>query len=117
MTGSRSTRAGPWPLSELPGRDRGATLRWNTGDAGDFIESHLFLKAQDQNFAIDCRDFVERLLHAGTSLGMQNLIEWRFAALIFDVEDGVFFGTGKGIDALRFFATVPVQHEVASDSE
>ena len=86
-------------------------------DACDFVELHFLLKAQHENFAIDCRNSFERVLHAGILFCLQNLIEWRFAVFISHVERGVFFGAGERIDASRFFAAMPIKNEIAGDGE
>jgi hypothetical protein len=48
---------------------------------------------------------------------MQNLLERRFAVLVFHVEGSVFFRASKRVNALRLFAAVPIENQVAGDGE
>jgi len=78
---------------------------------------HFFLKAQDQYFAVDRWDFFQRLLYAGFLFSVQDLIEWRFNAFVFNVEFRVLFGSGKRVDALRLLAAVLIEHKISCDCE
>src|SRR5262249_60450209 len=41
------------------------------GEGGDFLQLHLFLEAQKQDFAVDRRDFLQRELYSAADLRAQ----------------------------------------------
>ena len=98
--------------ARLHGRDRRA------GDGCDLVQLHLFLETQDQDFAVDGRDPIERKLKTSPLLLAEDLLQWRLGFLVLNVEcRRVFVGPGKRFEALRFLATMPVKHQVARNSE
>jgi len=98
--------------ARLHGRD------WRAGDGCDFVQLHLFLETQEQDFAVDGRDPIERKLEAGPFLLAEDLLQRRLGFLVPNVEcRRVFVGPGKRFQALRFFATMPVKHQVARNGE
>jgi len=45
------------------------------------------------------------------------LFQRRLAVFVFHVERGVFFGSRQRVDALRFFAAMPIENKITGDGE
>src|SRR5262249_37702166 len=87
-------------------------------DCCNFIELHFFLKAQNQDFAIDRGNFLQRELHAFPSFRVENLFQGRFGFFVLDIKSGrAVFRAAERFEAMRFLAAMPIEHEVAGDGE
>ena len=97
--------------ARLHGRKRCAEHHSN------FVELHFFLKAQQQDFAIDRGKLAEIFVDAGALLARDHFLKRRGAAFVAHVEWSVVVRAVKFVEALRFFAAVPVEHKIARDGE
>lgn len=85
--------------------------------AGDFFEAEFFLKTEDENFAIDGRNAIERRVHADFFFRGQDQMQRRRLVLRGKLYRRAFLGVGEGIEALHFFLALPVDDQIAGDAE
>lgn len=93
---------------------------WCGGDDGDFVELHLLLKSENEDFTIHGANFPQRLLDDGALLGLQEGFERRLAAVVWNVEVlwlAIATTTEERVNALRFLAAVPVEDQIAGDGK
>jgi hypothetical protein len=85
--------------------------------ASNFFEAEILLKTENENFAIDRGNAIERGVHAGFFFGGQDQMQWRRLILCGELHRGTLFGVGQRVEALHFFGALPVDHQVARDAE
>jgi len=57
------------------------------------------------------------LLNVRPLFRLQNVLQRRLAAFVFHVEFGALLRPDERVDALRFFAAMPIEHQIPSDGE
>ncbi len=83
----------------------------------DLVQLHLFLKSQQQNFAIGRRQLLQRSLHLSFASPLQKQMQRRFGFLVDDLKTFAFFRIHHRIQALRFPLPPPIDHQVPRDGK